>query len=157
MKNKKVIYGSIAVVALVAVFFGGMKYGEAQGTRAGGQFARGNFAGAGNGTVQFGRGQAGGAAGRGGAGLTIGTILSKDATSITVGVQGGGSKIVFTGASTTISQMAAGTLDDLQTGTNVMVQGTPNSDGSMTAQSIQIRPAGQMPQEQGSAQQQPAQ
>ena len=138
MNNKNKIISAVAVVVIAgAAFFGGMKYGEAKVPA--GAFGRTAFSGGQGGNVQF----RGGPGGRGGlGGFLAGSILSKDATSITIGIQDGGSKIVFTSASTTVSKMAAGSMNDLATGTSVIVQGTPNSDGSITAQAIQIRPAG---------------
>jgi len=142
MKNKKIIGSVIAIIVAVGVFYGGYAYGKAHT----GQAAAGRFGGAG----QFARGgaqnqvfagRAGGAQG-GPGGITAGTILSKDDTSVTVSLQGGGSKIVFTGASTTVSEMTQGSLSDLATGTPVFITGTPNPDGSLTAQMIQVRPAG---------------
>ena len=132
-KNKKIITGVVAVVVAVGIFFGGVSYGkgqaaataQTQGTRGNGQFA----------------GRQAGTRGAGGGGFVIGDILSKDATSITVKLRTGGSAIVFTGSSTQVMKSTAGSLDDLSIGSTVMVQGTPNSDGSVTAQSIQIRPS----------------
>jgi hypothetical protein len=87
--------------------------------------------------------QQGGAAGmRGnGGGGTNGEILSADDKSITLKLRTGGSQIVFFSASTTISKVVDAAVGDLLVGKNVSVQGTANSDGSVTAQSIQIRPA----------------
>ncbi|HYF04956.1 MAG TPA: hypothetical protein VEA59_02180 [Patescibacteria group bacterium] len=152
MKEKQQII--IIILAIIGVglgsFFGGMKYGQSRGD---GRFfmqgmqnmtpqqrqqmfqARGGqMFGMGNGAGEQGR--------RGGTvGLTGGEVISKDATSITIKLMDGGSKIVFFGSSTTVGKATMGTLSDITVGSNVMVNGQPNSDGSVTALSIQLRQA----------------
>jgi len=123
-----------------AGFWGGMTYAQSKATSARAAFAGG---------AGFG-GRVGGAgrAGATGGGAAFGTILSKDATSITVQLMTGtsttstGSKIVLYDTSTQIGKMVTGSGSDLTVGQNVTVAGTANSDGSITAQSIQIRPVG---------------
>jgi len=126
--NKKIhmITAPIAVVIIVALsFYLGMNYGKGQNTKP--SFANGNFQGARN--------------ARGG-NFISGDIISKDNNSITVQLPtGSGSKIIFYSGTTQINKSASGTADDLSKGTSVSVTGTTNSDGSITAQSIQIRPA----------------
>ena len=60
-------------------------------------------------------------------------------------MQDGSTKIVLVGSSIEITKSAAGSVEDLATGINVTVVGTANSDGSVTAESVQIRPAGAVP------------
>jgi predicted ribosome-associated RNA-binding protein Tma20 len=91
--------------------------------------------------MRFG-GMGGGQGGARLAGAVAGEIVAKDDTSITIKLRDGGSRIVFTASSTTVGKMSVGTLADLANGANVMVMGTPNGDGSLTAGSIQVRPAG---------------
>jgi len=79
---------------------------------------------------------------RGFGGGTIGQVLSKDANSITVKLPDGSTKIVFFSGTTTIDKTAQGTSGDLKTGETVAVNGSANSDGSITAQRITVRPAG---------------
>jgi hypothetical protein len=106
-------------------------------------------------TRQGGTGASGrtfGGQGRNGGGFVSGKVVSKDATSITIqldapanGQTGSGttgSKIVFYSASTTVSQTTQGTMDAVTNGAEVTVIGQTGADGSVTAQSIQIRPAG---------------
>jgi len=131
----------VAVVIGVVGFFGGMKYGEsktsaAASARTGTAGGAGAFAGRAGGT----RGGFGGAAG---GGLVTGQIIKQDASSITVQLPGSaGTKLVMFAPSTTVGRIATGTPADLTTGQNVIVTGTANSDGSVSATSIQIRPAG---------------
>lgn len=143
MKKQKTFI--IAIVATLVIaggggFFGGMKYGQSL-TPFGG--AKGQFAG-----MRGATNTPGGAASarlRGGAGFVNGDILSKDDKSITVKNRDGGSKIIFFAPSTTIGKTTDGTAADLTVGENVMVNGTANADGTVTATNIQIRPAGSVP------------
>ncbi|MGC9611245.1 MAG: hypothetical protein ABSE68_03470 [Minisyncoccia bacterium] len=74
-------------------------------------------------------------------GLANGDVINKDDKSITVQMRDGSSKIVFFSSSTQVMKSAGGSLGDVITGEQVTVIGTSNSDGSITAQTIQIRPA----------------
>ena len=74
-----------------------------------------------------------------GAGFIAGEILAKDATSITIKGRDGSSKIVLYSGSTEVSKFAAGSIDDIAVGKFVSVNGKTNSDGSITAQLIQVR------------------
>jgi hypothetical protein len=58
-------------------------------------------------------------------------------------MQDGSSKIVYFSDSTMIGKSTQGAASDLNTGEQVMANGTSNPDGSITAQNIQIRPAQQ--------------
>lgn len=139
--NQAIIGGVIGAL----VFFGGGFYlGKTFGSSSA---SRGQLSG------QFGQGgaRAGGVNGRSLNGFAAGTILSKDANSITVqlGGQGAaangsstGSRIVLLSPSTLVGKFTSGSASDLAVGADVMVTGTPNGDGSITAQQIQIRPAG---------------
>lgn len=68
---------------------------------------------------------------------TAGTIVSKDATSLTIQLASGGSKIAFYTGSTTVMQTTQSSVASLNVGDQVMIQGSANSDGSITAVSIQ--------------------
>lgn len=131
--NKKIITGVVAIVILGGVFYAGVAYGKS-GTSARSQFGNGQFTGNLNGV-------GGMRAGMGG-GFIAGEIISKDVSSVTIKMQDGSTKIVLVGTSTQVMKSAIGTANDLITGTTVTVTGSANSDGSVTAQSVQIRPAG---------------
>jgi hypothetical protein len=126
-KNKKIVWGIVEIIILVIVFFVGASYGKGQTSTSTSSAA-----------TAYGGARTKGAGGFGGG--TVGQIISKDATSITVALTSGGSKIIFLDNTTPITKQVSGTTTDLSVGTNVAVTGTANTDGSVSAQSIQIRP-----------------
>ncbi len=72
-----------------------------------------------------------------GGNMTSGSIVSSDANSMTVKLTDGSTKIVLFSDSTTISVSKDGSSADLTAGQTVRVNGTTNSDGSITASNIQ--------------------
>jgi hypothetical protein len=155
MQNKKLIAAIAAVIVIGAgAFFGGTVYekdklssqgllrsANAQGAngqrRPGGQQGQGVPGVAGG--AGFARGNGGGSAN--GGGFVAGNVISKDDKGITVKAPDGGSKIIFFSDSTTIGKSISGSVSDLANGQQVMVSGQTNSDGTLTADNIQIRPA----------------
>lgn len=113
------------VVVAAGGFFGGMQYQKSQQvTSVGGRLAGGG---------RFGANRQNGSAVRG-------KITSADNGSITVQLRDGSSKIITISGSTSINKAVNGSKDDLKTGEQVMVFGNNNSDGSVTAQNIQLNP-----------------
>lgn len=144
--NKKsiVIVLCVAVLAGGVSFYGGMKYGQIN-PPAGGQSAGVGFANLSPEERQARLQQSGlNNRGQGGmrtaGGFIAGEILSKDEKSITIKMQDGGSKIVFFSDTTKVMKLTEGSSGDFLIGKQVSVNGTANSDGSITAQSIQMRP-----------------
>ena len=121
----------VTVVLVVGSYFMGSSHGQT--------VAKNTFAQSRSGAGMNG-GRMGGRFGAGG-GVVTGSVLSKDATSMTVKMRDGSTKIVLYTGSTQVSKSAAGTADDVTVGTNISVIGTQNTDGSVTAQTVQIRPA----------------
>ncbi len=143
---------SVLITAIVAGgsgFYGGMQYAGTKAPAGQGSQQAGRQFGAGGATT----GARGSRQGNGG--FVTGDIIAKDDKSITLKVNSGGSKIVFYADSTEVGKFVNGTHDDLAIGKTVMVNGKANSDGSVTAQSIQLRPA--RPASQSGQNQKPAQ
>lgn len=131
MNKKFIIPGAVAIVGLVIGF--GVGYFVPHGASAS---ARGQFGSAGQFAVRPG-------ARTGAGGFTAGQILSAANGSITIEQENGSStEIVLVSPSTQVLKTTSGSTADLTAGTQVVVTGTSNSDGSLTAQSIQIRSAG---------------
>ena len=152
-KNKNIIVAVVitAVISGGAGFYAGKSIGSPTSPSASfGQNMQGG---------QFGQGMPGGlgangrtGASRMGGGFVSGEIIAKDDTSITVETKGGqsgqaSSKIVFLSGSTEISKSAEGTPSDLVIGQQITTTGTTNTDGSLTAKTVQIRPEMNQPKD----------
>lgn len=147
VKNShKMIIGAVVIAG--AFFYGGYAYAAHAAPKgmnmrfsmgANGSMARSGGAASFN--TAGGAGTAFRAGGMGaGGGFVTGTVLSKDDQSVTVKLQDGGSKIVFVGGSTQVMKSVAGSIADISVGANVMITGSQNQDGSVTARSVDIRP-----------------
>lgn len=115
----------LVVIVGAGGFYAGMKYQQSKNPRFG------NFQGA-----------RGGNFGQRAQGFrpVNGEIISADDKSITVKLQDGSSKIVLLSDTATISKSADATKADLKVGEKIAAFGTENSDGSVTAQNIQLNP-----------------
>lgn len=141
MKNN--IIGALVIGVIVAggAFYSGMQYQNGKNAN----LAQGRFTG-GNGGGQYGQFGQNGTSGRtggrmmGAGGPSVGSVLSKDDKSITIKLRDGGSRIVFFSPTTEVQRSATGTIADIAIGSDIVVSGAQNTDGSMTAQSIQVRP-----------------
>lgn len=76
----------------------------------------------------------------GGGNFVNGEIIAKDDKSITMKLGDSGTKIIFYSETTEIGKFTIGEAGDLEIGKTIMVNGKVNQDGSLIAQSIQIRP-----------------
>lgn len=134
MKNKNLV---VAILFLIIVgagsFFAGIKYQQGRGN-----FSNRNFGSQGINQRQFNQG--GMANNRGGFRPVSGEIISADDKSITIKLTDGSSKIVFLNDQTEINKASQAVKEDLKVGEKVMAMGQENSDGSITAQNIQLNP-----------------
>ncbi|OIO13046.1 hypothetical protein COV53_04415 [Candidatus Gottesmanbacteria bacterium CG11_big_fil_rev_8_21_14_0_20_37_11] len=137
MKNNFFVIGLVSVLVGIGGFLGGMKYQESKTPVS--NFNRQFQGGSGQEGRQGGQNTQGRLGGNFGRPIT-GDIISLDNESITVKLQDNSSKIVLLPDSTTISKTDQGSIADLKTGMKVEVFGKDNSDGSITAQNIQINP-----------------
>ncbi len=141
MNKLIIIVIAVALIVGAAAFYGGMKYGQSKAQSAwGGQNFRNlspaerqRFQESGvNGAVRL-------RPGAGGQGFIAGEIISQDDKSITIKLRDGGSKIIFLSEATEIGKFASSTVSELKIGETISINGKPNADGSVTADSIQIR------------------
>lgn len=128
MKNIYIIFALLLIVIGGGAFFAGMKYQQSQ-VSARGQYGQ---LGSQRGQRQF--------TGRGNGIPVVGQIVNQDANSMTIKTQDGSSKIVLFSDNTTISKTDTASKSAIKTGDNIAVFGTSNSDGSVTAQNIQLNP-----------------
>ena len=134
MKNTNLIIIVAVILVIVAAaggFFGGMMYQKNQ-TPSFGMMG------------QNGARQGGAFSGRSGQNTAFrpvrGQVLSTSTNSLTVKMSDGSTKIIVLSSSTVFAQSAKAALTDVKTGDTVNVVGTTNSDGSVTAQDVQINP-----------------
>jgi len=113
----------IAVLTAGVSFFAGMKYQQSQGIRA---FNR--IPGRDNNSASF----------RQGFQPVNGEVVSLKDNLLTVKSQDGSSKIIVLSDSTKINLATTGSQTDLKGGVEVMITGTTNSDGSVTAQIVSV-------------------
>ncbi|NTV31463.1 hypothetical protein HGA91_05815 [candidate division WWE3 bacterium] len=139
-KNNTLIIGIIICLVLCGgSFYGGMIYGEHKTssnipTRNGFGANSGQPRAFPSGGMQRGNGFPGGSGG----GFINGTVTTTSDGTMTVKTADGSSKIVFTNDKTEVSSSVKAQIGDIKTDASVMVRGTTNSDGSITAQSIQL-------------------
>ncbi len=138
--NSNIIIAIIVslVVGALAGYFGGQYISQSQRQARFAQFGVGQ----GGGLRQYpGGGPAAGASGaRQGFRPVSGKIISADKNSITVQLADGSSKIIILSDKTAINKAEKVDQSALTVGTTVAVFGTDNSDGSVTAQNVQINP-----------------
>lgn len=127
MKNNLIFYILVGVISLGVGFYGGILYQKNTQQQRFSQFGmsggrQGQFQGRfNNGTRPV-----------------SGKIIKKDQDSITIKTQNGSTRLILLSSQTTVSKSQKTTIDELKENENVFVIGQENSDGSITAENIQI-------------------
>ncbi len=132
-----VVAAVILVVVAGASFYGGMLYGQGQ-AQTSRSFA-GRTTGGPPGGYTFGQGGQGQRQGGGG---VLGQISGVGEGYMVVADSNGKQTRVQVTDTTLIEKNASVKLTDLTTGETVMVSGSQGSDGTITARSVQVAPAG---------------
>jgi len=132
VKNNFLLVAILVIVVGAAGFFAGLKYQQSkQPSRTDiqslGQFRR-DMRQSGTQDMQP----------RGGSGMIRGEIINKDEKSITVKMPDNSSKIILLSENTKINKATEGSVDDLETGKQVVVFGQENPDKSISATNIQL-------------------
>lgn len=138
MKKEYLITLALMLVSAGVAFAGGVKFQERrqpklfEGVRQGANGQRSMSAGSRNGgaNMQF----------RQGSRPVMGEIIAQDDKSLTLKLTDGSSKIVLLGEAATVQKAMVGTQEDLKNGEFVLITGTENEDGSVTAQTVQLNP-----------------
>ncbi len=127
---KKILLIIFVVVIIVSggAFYGGIKYQESKTPRFQNLSSEQR--------QQFSQEKAGKGIG---AGFLTGEVIAKDEQSLTLKMPDASSKIVFFSDSTATTKSAEGSLNNLEIGKTISINGTANQDGSITANSIQLR------------------
>ncbi len=140
-KQNEIIIATLTVLVVAGIaFYGGLMYQKNYGKINPQNFSHDRQ----NGNSNRQGGIGGGMMTPGGpnrdGGFFSGEILSKDDKSITVKTRDGGSKIIYFSDTTTVGKTVDGSTSDLNVGIQVMANGKTNTDGSLAADNIQIRP-----------------
>lgn len=86
-----------------------------------------------------------GARGGSGGGFLSGTVAASDSGSITLDTRDGSSHVVLITPATIVSKSVTGSMSDVSVGSTIIVSGTTNGDGSVSASLIQLRPTSANP------------
>lgn len=121
----------VLAIALLIVIGGGSFYGGTIYQKSHGNQIRGNFANRNMRTPDQTNRQTGIAP-------VSGQIVSLDDKSATIKLKDGGSKIILFSDSTVFNKNTTGSKSDLTQNEQIMVTGSQNSDGSITAQTLNI-------------------
>ncbi len=127
----------IAFAGSIVGFLGGWQYGKSKALGSSGR--NGQFGG------MMGSNPAGVRNGFGSNGQNrfrpiVGEISARDDSSITIKSQDGSSKIILLTTNTAIEKTEVGSNSDMAIGKTVRILGTENTDGSVTAQDVQLNP-----------------
>jgi Domain of unknown function (DUF5666) len=139
----------LAVVVLLAVaggsFYGGSLYGRSQAQATLSAARQGGFGGAGNSGANAQGTPGARRAGVQGGGFVTGQIDQVADGSLTLTDNNGKQTKVLVTNTTLIQKQASVALTDIKQGETVVVSGNTGTDGSITARSVQVSPAGSLP------------
>jgi len=133
MKNSHTVITILLAIIVGGIsFFAGVLYQKSHSQMGNQGYLMETTARSGRGQTMF------GSRGRGNA--TLGKVISQDATSLTVQLADGSTKIILVSGSTVFAKNDPAISSDIKIGDRIMVFGSVNSDGSLTAQNVQINP-----------------